>query len=76
MLINTAGVDLGEYTMMLESYNKLSSVQSALKKETVTITVVEPRPPSFITELKSQVVTAGTASSWLLPEIDEGSFML
>ena len=79
MIINTEGVAAGNYTLVLESYNILSSVRSALKKDTIEITVVEPPPivpPSFMTELKGQVVTAGTESSWYLPEIDEGSLAL
>ena len=72
----TEDVDPGEYSVTLESFNTLESVQSALKVDTITVTVTSPRPPSFITELKSQVITAGVESSWYLPEIDEGSSAL
>ena len=74
VIIDTTGVSAGEYTLMLESFNTLSIAKSALKKDTITITVTAP--PSFTETLTSEVVTAGTATSWTLPEIDDGYYEL
>ena len=41
MLIDATGVELGDYTVTLESFDSLSSVKSALKTDIITVTVEE-----------------------------------
>jgi len=67
VVIDTAGVLEGVYTLNFESYNTLEDVGSALKTDSIMITVPESRPSRFTSELKSLVITPGVASSWLLP---------
>ena len=67
MIIDTLGVALGEYTLVLESFDQDSNgVESTLKTDTITIVIAEPTPepiqepatesielPSIISEVKS-----------------------
>ena len=41
VVINTAGVAIGEYTVTFESFNTLETVKSNLKIDTMTIIVSE-----------------------------------
>lgn len=63
--IDSTGVDAGEYTLTLESFDLLSSVKSALKTDTVSISIQDP--PRFTQELQTVNVTAGTGLTWALP---------
>ena len=73
VVIDSTGVAAGGYTLTFESYNALSTAQSALMTDTISITINELVPPSFLSELETQIVTAGTGASWILPDIDPGS---
>lgn len=65
--IDSTGLTGGQYTLTLESFNTLSVAQSALKTDTIQITIRVP--PSFVEELESQVITVGVSATWPLPEI-------
>ena len=58
----------------------MSVAQSALKIDTLTITVLEPAsevPPSFSHDFESQVVSAGVGATWAMPDIvTEGDLSL
>ena len=71
VVINTTGVDPGEYSLTLESFNTLSLAQSALKTDSMTITVVGT--PSFVQNPENKSIEAGSGALWVLPAIDEGS---
>ena len=83
VIFDTMGVASGEYTLVIESYNALSTAQSTLMTDTIQITVNEliviveevipVVPPSFVRDLDMQTVTAGIGASWSLPDIDPGS---
>ena len=76
VLIDTTGQEAGDYILTLESFNTLGEAKSALKTDTITITVVEAIivAPSFVGDLEqSQLFISGVSTTWLLPEIDEGS---
>ena len=50
----------------------MSVAQSALKTDTITITVLEATsevPPSFSQDFESLVVSAGVGATWALPDI-------
>ena len=72
MYINTDEQQAGEYTLTLESFNSLSTAQSALKTDTITITI-SSRAPSFAEEPGIIVLTKGSPESVTLPEVVEGS---
>ena len=73
VIIDTTGVAAGDYTLTLESFNTLSLAKSALKTDTMTISVLVQ--PSFAETLSLEVVTAGTAATWKLPEIVDGDYL-
>ena len=57
VIIDTTGVATGDYTLTLESFNTLSTAKSALKTDTMTISVYEQTvlvlsAPSFTEELQ------------------------
>ena len=68
-------MDSGVYTLTLESFNTLSIAQSALKTDTITITVTSV-PPSFQSDPETVSVTAGIDTNWSLPVVIEGSYSL
>ena len=71
MDIDTKGQPLGEYDLILESYNTLSIAQSALKTDRIRITI--SASTYFAEEPANQALTLGKAQSWILPEIYEGA---
>ena len=77
MIINTAGIEPGEYSLVLESFDEASNgVESALKTDTITIVILEPEPLAtlaiFTDDLETAFVLSGTKSSWILPDINPG----
>ena len=76
VMIDTTEVAPGEYDLALESFNTLSIAQSALKTDEIKFVVSAPTPPSFSEELTVKVLTVGQASSWDLPEINQGYYPL
>ena len=67
--IDTKGLVVGSYTLILESFNTLSLAQSTLKTDTITLTVTAV-PVSIKTGLPLIVLTAQVASTWVLPVFD------
>ena len=72
MVINTAGLEVGEHTLVLESFDEASNgVQSTLKTDKITVIVTEPstdkedilcEDPSlacFADNLATKVITSG-----------------
>ena len=73
VVIDTTGQAIGEYTLILESYNTLSVAKSALKTDTIAITIRDTEPPSFTSELvKTQVAFVGESAKWTVPEVVPG----
>ena len=69
MIIDGTGVQPGEYTLYLESYDELSAFPFLnLKTDIVTI-VVTKAASGFVEELKTKILTAGVSESWQLPFI-------
>ena len=62
---------MGEYNLILESYNTLSIAQSALKTDLIRIVI--SASTYFTDEPANQALTLGKAQSWALPEIHEGA---
>ena len=62
---------MGEYNLILESYNTLSIAQSALKTDLIRIVI--SASTYFTDEPANQALTLGKAQSWALPEIHEGT---
>ena len=75
MDIDTTGQPVGEYDLILESYNTLSIAQSALKTDRIRIVIAASTHSSastyFVEEPAPQALTPGIAKSWALPEIHE-----
>ena len=67
--IDPEGVSDGEYEVILESYNTLSSVESALMTDIIAVTIKSVLP-KFSEELPQFVSITGVAASWALPSID------
>ena len=62
VILNTAGVAPGEYSLVLESYdmNGNGTVPATLKTDTISIIVEEPlNPPYFTEDLKTGSLIAG-----------------
>ena len=73
--------DVGDYELKIESYNTLSTEQSALLTERILITIkkrIEEQValPRFKEELPIFVANVGTEVTWQLPDIHEGSHPL
>ena len=66
--INTNGQEAGTYTLTLESFNALSIAKSALKTDTITITITVVAP-SFLQDLGTVFLVKGVAFNIPLPEI-------
>ena len=62
---------MGEYDLILESYNTLSIAQSALKTDRIRIVIAAST--HFVGEPATQAAINGIANSWALPEIHEGA---
>ena len=81
MIIKTAGLEAGEHTLILESFDEASDgVESALKTDTITIVILEPEPQVtlaiFTEDLEAAFILSGTKSSWILPDINPGEVEL
>ena len=63
ILVDTTGVDSGAYTLILESFNTLSIAKSALKTDTIEITVIS-MPLTFQSDPETVFVTAGIKGVW------------
>ena len=73
--------DVGDYELKIESFNTLSSEQSALLTESILITIKERIEeqvslPRFKEELPIFMANVGTEVTWQLPDIYEGSHPL
>ncbi len=79
VILYTAGVAPGEYSLVLESYdmNSNGAVPATLKTDTISIIVEEPlNQPYFTEDLKTESLIAGYPSEWTLPPIETGSLLL
>ena len=88
MVIDTTGVDVGEHTLVLESFDEDSNgVESTLKTDTIQIVITEPEleleledspcedssQACFLDNLEFATIFSGTQSEWSLPEIFVGN---
>ena len=76
MIIDATELSTGVYTLTFESFDKNSIAKSALKTETIEITIEESKLPEFTSDLVYETITVGKVSSWELPLIKEGSYPL
>ena len=67
---------MGEYRLILESFNVLSVAKTALRTDKIMIRIVGQAYPSFLEELNSLVFTQGVDQTYRLPEIDPGDSAL
>ena len=66
VLIDAAELEEGEYELILESFNTLSLTKSALKIDTVQISVMPEQEVIKVHELKRKVLTPRTPETWNL----------
>ena len=68
MQIETDQIDAGEYEIIIESFNTLSLAQSALKTDTIYLTIAKTLL-TFSEELSLEYLSAIEPGQWTLPEI-------
>ena len=68
--INVEDVEAGQYDLLLESFDALGGVYSALKTDYISIIKLEDAiPPSFEDELENWVIESIDEASWSLPDV-------
>ena len=79
MAINTTGLEVGEHTLVLESFDEASNgVESTLKTDSITIVIIESVPAlaTFTQSIAPASIISGIESDWTLPDIDSGNVAL
>ena len=81
--IDAIDLDIGQYELILQSYDVNYDEKLALKTDTVSISVIKvevkqcPKPaPRFEKVLSMKHLTTGKKSKFVLPSIDESSFLV
>ena len=67
MLIDAQGVEPGVYSLTIESFDSASSVQSALKTDTIEVTVKQST--QIQTDIYPLILISGQTQTWELHEI-------
>ena len=62
------------FDLVIESYNANSVAQSALKTDTVQVTILEAIAPKFVDQLPKFEFFAGYPAKITLPSINDGTF--